>query len=229
MLDWLLKRKLSPMAEALATEYPLVAAGQGGILSGTHVASHLGWRPIEALAVGDMVLTFDHGMQPIVDIHRETILLSSGGPNPLTCPVHIPQDALNNRAPLWVMPNQGILIESDLACDGQGDPFVVVPACALEGYRGIGRVEPDTRVEIMVPRFAQDEVIYLEAGLLSFSVSPRDILSFDTSAYAELYRVLDPDAARELVIDMITEESVWANTLPMGPGGHGAAEYAAMV
>jgi len=225
MLDWLLKRKLSPMAEALETEYPLVAAGQGGILSGTHVASHLGWRPIEALAVGDLALTFDHGMQPIVELHRETLLLRPGLPDPLRCPVYIPQDALNNRTALWVMPDQGVLIESDIADVEMGDPFVVVPACALEGYRGIARAEPETKLDIVVPRFAQDEVIYLEAGMLGLSVTPRDILAFDTTAEKELYPILDPQVARELVIDMITEDSFWTQGAVAGSGGTGEPQY----
>ena len=32
-----------------------------GLMAGTRVASNLGWRAIDALAVGDKVLTFDNG------------------------------------------------------------------------------------------------------------------------------------------------------------------------
>ncbi|WP_293573738.1 Hint domain-containing protein [Phaeobacter sp.] len=228
MLDWLLKRKLTPMAEALETEYPLVAVGQGGFLSGTTVASNLGWRPIEALVPGDEALTFDNGLQPILSLHKEPLVASDGVAEPLTCPVYIPQDALNNRAPMWVMPDQGVLIESDLYTDELGDPFVVVPACALEGYRGIHRAQPGFAQQVIVPRFARDEVIYLEAGLLGMSVRPRDLLDCAMSPVADQYRVLPAAEARSLVVEMITQENIWASTLPMGPGGQGAAEFAAL-
>ena len=39
-----------------------------GLVAGTNVASNLGWRAVDALSVGDMVLTFDNAMQPIVEI-----------------------------------------------------------------------------------------------------------------------------------------------------------------
>ncbi|KAE9631423.1 Hint domain-containing protein [Parasedimentitalea maritima] len=224
MFDWITKRKGTPMASVQSTKYPMVATGQGGFFAGTHLASNLGWRQVEALGVGDRVLTFDHGMQVIVEMHRETLLVPEGDMADTQCPLLVPQDALNNRVSMWVMPDQGILLESDLAVDTQGDPFVVVPACTLEGYRGIQRAQAGQRLELVMPRFAQDEVVYLEAGLLAYSPTPNSILE-TVGTEASLYRVLPQDAARALVIDMMAEEDFWTVDQPVEAGGFNDVQF----
>ncbi|WIY25334.1 Hint domain-containing protein [Parasedimentitalea psychrophila] len=224
MFDWITKRKPAPVASGLGTELPLVSTGQGGLLAGTHVASNLGWRPVEALSVGDRVLTFDHGMQEITELHRETILMPEEILMDPQCPMFVPQDALHNRVPMWVMPDQGILVESDLAEDAQGDPFVVVPACALEGYRGIHRAAAGQCLQLVMPRFAQDQVIYLEAGLLAFSATPFSILE-SAAPRDGLYRVLQQDAARDLITDMIVDEAFWTADVPAGSAAQCEAQF----
>ena len=224
MFDWITKRKPAPVVSAMGTELPMVSTGQGGFFAGTHVASNLGWRLVEALSVGDRVLTFDHGMQEIIELHRETILMTDDILMDPQCPIYVPQDALHNRVPMWVMPDQGILVESDLAEDVLGDPFVVVPACALEGYRGIHRGPAGHRLELVMPRFAQDEVIYLEAGLLGFSATPNSILETATPKDG-LYRILQQDDARDLIINMMEEEAFWAADVPAGSVGQGEAQF----
>lgn len=224
MFDWITKRKASPVASALSSEYPMVTTGLGGFFTGTHVASNLGWRQVEALSVGDSVLTFDHGMQVITEMHRETMLVSESDLPVAQCPLLVPQGALHNRMAMWVMPDQGVLLESDLAVDALGDPFVVVPACALEGYRGIHRAYPGERIELVMPRFAQDEVIYLEAGLLGFSPTPSSIL--DTATEDGIYRVLPQNAARELVVNMMAEDAFWTTDMSPVTGSHGEIQFA---
>lgn len=201
MFDWFQKRSGSSVEPHL----PMVSVGQGGFMAGTHVASNLGWRPVEALTVGDEVLTFDHGMQPVVELGRETLLLSEEPLDAMLCPLLVPRDALNNRVPMYLMPDQGVLIESDLVEDVQGDPFAIVPACALDGYRGIQRLHPGARMELIVPRFARDQVIYLEAGFLGYAPAQRDLVADPTGE--ELYSVLSHKDARDLVLAMIANET----------------------
>ena len=202
MLDWFQKRS-NPFSEGAA---PMVSVGQGGFLAGTHAASNLGWRPVEALTVGDQLLTFDHGMQPLVEVRRETVLVGEGDVDPVFCPLLVPQDALNNRVPMYLMPDQGVLIESDLVEDAHGDPFAVVPACALDGYRGIRRLHPGERMELIIPRFARGEVIYLEAGFLGFAPMQGDLLN--GAAAPEFYNVLSAAEARDLVLAMAAAEQL---------------------
>ncbi|MFW8634150.1 Hint domain-containing protein [Cribrihabitans pelagius] len=210
MLDWFSKRKAGP----LASGFPLVAAGQGGFLEGTLVASSFGWRPVEALAPGDRVLTFDHGMQPVLEVEREVLALDGEAMDPARCPLLVPRDALMNRNPMWMMPDQGVLLESELAQDAMGDPFAVVPAAALEGYRGIARMHPGRSLSLAVPRFAQDQVIYLEAGALGFTAAPRNLMCGRAVPEQGLYRLLPPEEARGLVLSLIDEEAQWAAGLP---------------
>lgn len=214
MLEWLLKRKDLRLSDRLSGQTRLVNTGSGGLLAGTHVASNLGWRPVEALAVGDKVLTFDHGMQPITELYRETSVTGDGAVSSLRAPIYIPADALNNRAPMWMMPDQGVLVESDVIERQFGEPFAVVPACTLDGYRGISRVPPATRMELVLPRFADDQVIYIEAGALGYCPVQRDLLDYAFDRQTGSYRVLSVGDARALVIDMIAEDQQLVEGLP---------------
>jgi hypothetical protein len=216
MLDWFQKR----MNPEFDLTIPPVSVGQGGLLAGTNVASNLGWRPVEALCAGDKVLTFDHGMQTIVEVVRETVHLDDGAIDPTRCPMHVPRDALNNRVPMWLLPDQGVLLESDLIEDHQGDPFAVVPASTLDGYRGICRLHPDNNLQLVTPRFEQDEVIYLEGGLLGFCPAPRDLLTIGVELHEDIYKVLPITEACALVAAMATAETLMiAGGMPtMAPG-----------
>lgn len=181
--------------------------GQNGLLAGTHVVSNLGWRKVEALRVGDKVLTFDNAMQTVTGIQRETLWIAEASQaHPETLPVHVPGGALNNRRDLWLMPDQGLMIESDTAMDALGDPFAVIAAQALTGYRGITRAAPAEKLEIVILSFARDEVIYVEGGLLAYCPMPRDILLPAEASDEDLYDVLDLEEGRGLVQQMIARQ-----------------------
>ena len=137
-----------------------------GLMSGTRVASIMGWRGVESLAKGDMVLTFDNGMKEIVDIRRVTICLDAPQTEKALWPVIVPAEALGNKEPLTLLPDQGVMLECEAASDLYGDPFAVVAAHALDGVRGIHRAPPKTRIELISICFAEDQVIYAEGGAL---------------------------------------------------------------
>lgn len=200
MLEWITPPPVEPETEFVTSCDGLLITGQNGIVAGTHVASNLGWRAVDQLSVGDKVLTFDHGMKTITDIQRETLWSAQHShlPSSVT-PVLVPRDALNNRCDLWLMPEQGLLIECDAALDVLGDPFAVVPAEALVGFRGIERHAPTQRLDMTVLSFAGDEVVYVEGGLLAHCPRPRDILLEGADAGGGLYDVLDATRGRLLV------------------------------
>jgi hypothetical protein len=64
------------------------------------------------------------------------------------------------------LPQQGVLLESENACDAMGDPLAVVPAEVLVGISGI-RAQP-IRETLQAYRlvFASEEVVYADGGLL---------------------------------------------------------------
>ncbi|WP_339108152.1 Hint domain-containing protein [Thioclava sp. GXIMD4216] len=138
-----------------------------GICAGTLILTELGWRTVESLQAGDAVMTFDHGYRPVRKIARGLSL--AGGAD---CPdhghvMHVPVAALGNHNPMVLQPDQHVMIESDLAEEAFGDPFVLVPAAALEGYRGISAAQSAQRLSVYTVQFADDEVIYVNgAGLV---------------------------------------------------------------
>lgn len=186
-----------------------IATLSHGLMAGTRIASNLGWRAIEALAVGDMVLTFDHGMQPITEIRRAHMCLDTPETDDALWPVVVPEGALGNREEMTLLSDQGVMIESDAAQDMHGDPFAVLTAQSLVGVRGIIRRQPSRPVDLIAVYFANDEVIYAEGGALIHC--PRDLSTlekFISSSRDATYTVLSGEAADALA-DYICIEDAW--------------------
>lgn len=196
------------MTEALAAFGDMLITGQSGLLSGTRVPSNLGWRSVEELKVGDLVLTFDNAMQPIVDIQRETLVLPEGRNLGAQQPVRVPKGALFNRQELWLMPDQGMMVESEVAQDVLGDPYAVVPARMLVGFRGIESGLPGDRLNVTTLAFRRDEVVYLEGGMLAHCPCPQQVLNRPGVSARGMYDVLEGRAARYLVNCLIEENEV---------------------
>lgn len=176
-----------------------------GLLAGTRVATSMGWRAVEALAPGDMVLTFDAGLQPLAEVHRDIFWTADAEVPAAYHSVFVPAGALGNSADLELLPDQGVLVESDAACDAFGDPFAVLAAKSLDGFRGIRRVSPRTQIEIVTLVFATEQVIYAEGGALLHC--PRPILHLDElGAPVVGYDVIPPRDAAFLVECMQMED-----------------------
>jgi hypothetical protein len=189
-----------------------LGAATGGLLSGTKVATSIGWRPVQAIAEGDLVLTFDRGLQPVTSVQTHVIDLPRRTPDLAACPLHVPEGALGNLAALVLMPGQSVLVESDLAEEMLGDAFVAVPAAALAGVAGIEAVRPAERLTVITLHFAQDEVVFGAGGVLFVCAGRGDLMAGlydDDSAYP----TLPEDLARMIVADGV---------LPAGSAGQGA-------
>lgn len=158
-----------------------------GLLAGTRIATAMGWRAVNAIAVGDLVLTFDNGLQAVTAVRRSTLWVDAIRVPEHMWSVHIPAGALGNYDDMTVLPEQGLLIESDAAMDKYGDPFAVVPAASLAGVRGITRQAPRQAIEIVTLSFDNDQVVYAEGNVMTFCpaahISLNDMLAQKTSAY----------------------------------------------
>ncbi|WP_165978767.1 Hint domain-containing protein [Antarcticimicrobium luteum] len=155
----------------------MVITGLAGLLGGTLVATDQGWCPAETIRLGDRLLSFDRGMQAVTELQRERPRGHSGHPAALLRAVEVPTGALGNDAPLWLMPDQGVLLESDKAQEILGDPFAVVPARALLGINGIRLSVPGSGISITTLAFPHDETIYIDGGLRLFCPRPRTVLT----------------------------------------------------
>ena len=187
-----------------------------GLVAGTVVASALGWRAVEALAVGDGVLTFDNGMQRIEEVHRLHLWPDAARSAPASWPVVVPEGALGNRTALTLLPDQGVMIESDTACEVFGDPFAVVPAQSLVGVRGIDRRAPTGPVELVALVFAEPQVIHAGGGALIHCPPSRRTLDRFIEAPVEPYEMLSARDAGYLAECLVAEDR-----LRGGWGAHG--------
>ena len=179
-----------------------------GLMVGTRVASNLGWRAIDALAVGDKVLTFDHGLQEVMDIRRAHVWLDAPDTVEALWPIVVPADALGNREDLTLLPDQGVMVESDAALDLLGDPFAIVTAHSLVGFRGIHRRQPKQRVELVAVYFKHDEVIFAEGGALIHCPGDMSTLDKFLNGEPQTYRVISGEQADELVLHITIEDSL---------------------
>jgi len=181
-----------------------------GLMAGTQVATRMGWRDVAAIAVGDEVMTFDGGMQPVTEVPRRHITTKGDLSHGDDWLIFVPAGALGNRNDMSLLPNQAVMIEADAAEEAFGDPFVTIPALALDGFRGITRVPPAQEIEFVTLAFAQDQMVFAEGGALVLCKVAGDLLDMDTSPY----QMLDAAIAQLLVTAMLCENDADAQSVP---------------
>ncbi|SIS81034.1 Hint domain-containing protein [Phaeovulum vinaykumarii] len=189
------------------TDHQSGAGHAEGFIVGTRIATAQGWRAVEAIAPGDLVMTFDHGLAPVQAITRAALWSGQGRCPRSVMPLAVPAGALGNAAALLLLPEQSILLESDLAEAVFGAPFVLVPAAALAGYRGIEPITPHQKIEVIQLRFAEDEVVYANgSGLMRCAGSAAGGLErLLAGERLESYSVLPLNMARVIVKAMIED------------------------
>lgn len=201
---------------------PVTMAAQG-LPVDLPIATPGGWVALCDLAPGDGVLTFENGVQPIDSILWGGVRTQDLGPTPdttpydLTAPVVIPPLTMDNPDQVILPPGQHLLIESDLADDMFGEPFVLLPAGALDGWRGVRRLARHRRVELGILRFARAQVVYAGRSLTLGCPGRRD-----TEEVMNLFHPTGPitltmDEARYLMAHIVADEAGAAlRALPRG-------------
>ena len=107
---------------------------------GTLIKTRDGERPIEALAVGDAVMTMDAGYQPIRWIGARRLSRAELAANPRLTPIRIRAGALGRNLPerdLVVSPQHRILVRSPVALRLFDSAEVLIPANKLLTLPGI--------------------------------------------------------------------------------------------
>lgn len=149
----------------MTTQNTAKSQQNSGLIAGTLVETATGWRRVEMLRVGDHVQTYDGGLRQLRQIDRAYYGVADGA-YPLQGVLHVPAGALDNCDDVLVMPEQMLLIESQVAADLLGELSVLIPATALEGFRGIKRHAPKGLIEAVTLNFDDEEVVYANSGLL---------------------------------------------------------------
>ena len=181
-----------------------------GLVAGTQVATSIGWRSVEAIAIGDEVLTFDRGMQPVRHVTRGLLWRAEDSCPEALWPMKVPAGALGNLEEMVLLSEQSILVESDSADAMLGDPFALFNSIDLVGFRGIERVRPVGDIEVIQLQFDDDEIVFAAAGALIFCpslkvVNMSELLSLRPDA--ERYMALDRDTAEALITLLIVEDA----------------------
>lgn len=169
-----------------------------GLAVGTQVATNRGWCAVENLCPGDMVLTFDAGLQPITELRRSVLDDAHNIGARTDWPLWVPAGALGNEAEFTLMPHQTIMVESDLAEEYSGDPFALIPASALEGRLGIARRAPQMEQEVITLHFEQEQVVFVNGSALVLCPA---VLGGDMTRLGS-YEVLDIAQAQAIVQDL---------------------------
>jgi hypothetical protein len=148
-----------PAWEAFATNVLDAYAGLGKLCfcAGTSIETQFGPVAVQDLSVGDMVITKDHGAQPIRWIG------SNKRPAVDTiAPILIKKGALGNRRDLRVSPQHRMLVRGKRVQEMCGKGAVLVPAKALVDGQDIIVDLSEPTVDYFHIAFDQHEIIYAE-------------------------------------------------------------------
>lgn len=173
-----------------------------GLLAGTRVATRQGWCPVEGIAVGDAVLTLADGLQPVTQLRHHRLACFSSQ----TLPLQVPAGALGNRAPLWLLPDQAVVIENDLSETLVGDPWAAIPAHVLEGLLGIARSIPGGAIDVVTLGFANEQVVFTNSAALLHCPADDDagtdpFRAVQRRSYPRVPAALAPRIARAVALD----------------------------
>ncbi|WP_052245267.1 Hint domain-containing protein [Halocynthiibacter namhaensis] len=135
-----------------------------GMTAGTLLETPHGWYPVEQLNVGDRIATLDGDMARVIATRHDFAEPVSMG-TPSDGFIHVPGGALENCSDLLLPVEQLVQIESPEAEKLLGEPSVLVPAQAFEGYRGISRQFPKQRVEVINIQFEDEEIVFANSGV----------------------------------------------------------------
>jgi hypothetical protein len=182
-----------------------------GLIVGTRIATSMGWHQIDAIAVGDAVLTFDYGLQIVKNVSRSIAWIDAPWTAEHMWPVHIPAGALGNYVEMTVLADQGLMIESDAALDQHGDPYAVIPTLSLVGVRDITRQAPPQKMEIITLSFDAEQVIYAEGNVLVHCAASKMSLDTMLNGGQGTYDVLFVTDAAFLAERLVVEDHMASN------------------
>ncbi|KMW60825.1 iron-regulated protein frpC [Candidatus Rhodobacter oscarellae] len=157
-----------------------------------------GQKPVERLAVGDMVRTKDNGYQPVRWVASRQLAASDFAADPALRPVRIAAGALGADKPSrdLVVSQQHCLLLDDWRCELLfGEDEVLAPAMALVNDQSIRVDHRQTEVTYYHFMFDQHEIVYSN-GVETESFHPAfaGVEALDDAKREELYK-LHPEIA----------------------------------
>ena len=171
-----------------------------GFYASTPVQTAFGWQAASDLCPGDLVMTRDEGLRPIATIHTEV--------RQALWSVRLPAGAIGNPAMVMLPPGQPVLIKSGYAMPFSGDDLALVPATALEGWRGIAPHVPARTEAILRLRLDRAAILFVGPGLLA-GCEGIDATAFDLKRLLDgpIRPTLPLAAARQMVAHLVADEA----------------------
>ena len=170
-----------------------------GLFAGTRIATRYAWTAVEELSEGDIVLTAEHGEQPIIAVEHGILRVNAHAAAAAHWPLLVPEGALGNEAPLMVSPATSLVIEHEEAASLFGQPRVSLRGESLIGYRGIARARVGDALPHVKLRFETPQVLMTQGNLF---------LDMPCAKNTHSYMALDARQARVLLHHMGAADSV---------------------
>jgi Ca2+-binding RTX toxin-like protein len=144
--------------------------------TGTLIATMRGALPVESLCPGDMVMTRDHGLQPVRWMGQRHLSEAALKQMPELCPIRIARGAMGSEKPdrdMSVSPQHRVLFAGAKAELLFAEPEVLVAAKHLLGMTGIAIDLPPAGITYVHVLFDRHEVI-LSDGIWTESFQPAE-------------------------------------------------------
>lgn len=135
--------------------------------AGVRLLTAKGQRPVEKIAVGDLVETADNGLQPVRWVGSRTLDAVDLAAAPELRPIRIARGALGDGLPkrdIMVSPQHRMLVRSAIAQRMFGADEVLVPAKHLVGLAGVAVADDVTEVTYLHLLFDRHEVVFAEGA-----------------------------------------------------------------
>ncbi|RYH03957.1 Hint domain-containing protein [Salipiger sp. IMCC34102] len=181
--------------------------------SGSMILTQAGETPVEALAVGDKVITRDHGAQSVRWIGRRNLSASVLEANPNLRPIRIRACAFGPGQPardLMVSPQHRILVTSRIAERMFGSRDILVAAKQLLDLDGVEIATDVEEVEYIHFLLDQHEIVYSEwLATESLFTGPQALKSLSCEARFELLALFP---------ELMRPDHLPASPVPLAPG-----------
>ncbi|MDO5631469.1 MAG: Hint domain-containing protein [Paracoccus sp. (in: a-proteobacteria)] len=167
--------------------------------AGTLIDTATGPCPVETLRAGDLIRTYDHGLQPLSWVRGTPVDAARLDQQPNLRPIRISVGALGQGTPnrdLIVSPQHRVLVRSVIAQRMFGQPEVLVAAKHLLGLPGITALNPPQGVEYWHLLFPRHEIVRANAAWAeSLLTGPQALKGLGAAGRAEVV-TLFPELAR---------------------------------
>ena len=177
---------------AATAQVRITITGVPCFLRGTRILTAQGPRPVEDLHPGDLILTADHGPQPLRWTGLRRVAPAEMAANPNLCPIRLRAGSLGPGRPardMKLSPQHRVVLQ------GHGAE-VLVPVGKLLSRDGIDRAPGTRRVVYHHLLFDRHEILFAEgAAVESLLLTPRALDGWPAPSVEEI-RGLFPQAFR---------------------------------